>query len=197
MIGTAAHSAQRHRPGVPARARSARGYPVVGTGNPVASSLSRPARGARRAPVAPDRGRDRPRRRSRTPRRRTRLGDVRDRDERLAGLADRGCQPAPTDGEDRRARRRALGRAGQRHRHAEDVRDDLAPQRAAGPAAGRAQVAERLRRGRPDELERVTQAERDALEDRADEVPETMADREADERAARQRVGVGVRSPLR
>ena len=104
-------------------------------------------------------------------------------------------------GEDCRPRRRraaprrtpTLLRGRRLEREAEHGGDDPAPQSRARAATRDARHA-RLDAERAQQVERVAQAERDALEDRADEGATVVAQLEADERAAR--VRVGVRRPL-
>ena len=98
-------------------------------------------------------------------------------------------KPPATPPSKRRAVRRALLDREPLQRHLEHGRDDLQPQLAARAAARHAAAL-----AAADEVERVAQAARDALEHGAHERAAVVADLEAGERAAR--VGVGVRRPL-
>ena len=91
--------------------------------------------------------------------------------------------------EERGAVGRALVRRRRLQRQAEHGRDDTQPDVAAGSAARDSRVGG-LDSEPAQELERVPQPERDALEHRTDEGSAVVVHREADERAAGVRIGV-------
>ena len=101
-----------------------------------------------------------------------------------------GNQPAPTAASSAGAVGRALGRVDGRDLRAEDVGQDLAPERAGRAAARGADLVGRGHPGRDHEVESVAQPEGDALEHRPRQVAPIVAERQADERAAGQRVRV-------
>ena len=102
-------------------------------------------------------------------------------------------RPVAAAGEERGAVRRALLDGDRLERQVEHRRDDLAPQRAARAAArDAADVGPNAERAQ--QLERVAQPVRDAFEHRAHERAAIVAQRQADEGAAR--VRIGVRRPL-
>ena len=74
----------------------------------------------------------------------------------------------------------------------EDVREDLAPERAGRAAAGRPDLARGGDAGIDHQVQPVPQPERHALEDGPGEVRPLVADRQPDERAAGQRIRVGA-----
>ena len=99
--------------------------------------------------------------------------------------------PAGADGcEQGCAVGRALGRAHGRDLGAEDVGEDLAPQRARRAAARREHPGRHRHAGGDHEVEPVPESERDALDDRPGEMAPVVGEREADERAAGERVRV-------